>query len=179
MNVLEPRPRRRGGARFAAALFVGFLLQTVVVPTSWAEVLAPDFILAAVAGIAMAGGAGAAIGYGALAGLLQDSFSGGFLGMHGFSKPLVAFAVARLARVVRTSSRSATLALVLFAVVADVMVLWVLGVMAGEGVVPGRMGAIVAGFGLTVPAGWLAARLLRQPRREEFGMREGQRHAPV
>lgn len=160
--MIPPPPGSRGprAARFAGILLVAFLVQTVLIPASWKTAAEPDFLLAAVAGIAFVGGPGPGIGFGAAAGLLQDSFSGGVLGMHGFSKPLAAFVAARLAGSAHTDSRSVPPVVMTVAAAVDLLALWGLDQITGGDGFAGGWGAVALGFPLTVAAGWLGVRAL-------------------
>ena len=161
MTSPTPESRSRRALRVAVLVVAAFLLQTVVFPGPWIERLVPDFILAAVFGLAVRRGAGPGIGFGLGAGLLQDSFSGGFLGIHGSSKPLTAAVVAGVAAR-RGLSHAAVLVLAILASVVDAAVLGFLAWVTGADVT-GRLRAIAFGIPLTVVAGWLAARWLAPP----------------
>lgn len=151
--------------RAGVALIAAFLLQTGVVPALPLEAVTPDFLLATAAAVALIAGPGPAIGFGLFAGLLQDSFSGGLLGMNGFSKPLVVFVVARARERPPLDSSAGVAVLLLFAAVADLVILWGLGEVAGFQAIPVREFS-AAGFGipLTVIYGALVFRLLRPNR---------------
>lgn len=148
--------------RAGIAIVVGFALQTVVLPLVPIEGATPDLLLATVAAVALLSGPGPAIGFGAAAGLLQDSFSGGLMGMNGFSKPLVVFVVARARVRPPLDSGLGVLVLLLFAAVADLLILWVLGEVAGFTPISVReFGAAGLGIPLTVTYGALVFRSLR------------------
>ena len=141
--------------RAGAALIAAFLLQTMFAPLvlagGWAGGLAagvtPDFFLATAAAVALLAGPGPAIGFGLFAGLLQDSFSGGLLGMNGFSKPLVVFAVARAREQPPLAAGFGVPVLLLFAAI------------------PAReLGAAGFGIPVTVAYGILVFRFLRRKR---------------
>ena len=147
--------------RAALAVVAASLLQTAVLPLIVGEGVTPDFLLATAAAAALLAGPGPAIGFGLVTGLLQDSFSGGLLGMNGFSKPLVVFLAARARERPPLDTRAGVPLLLLFAAVADLVILWALGEVAGFTTVPGReLGA--AGFGIpfTVIYGLLVYRFL-------------------
>ena len=151
--------------RAALAIVVAFLLQTAVVPLILAEQVTPDFLLATAAAVALLAGPGPAIGFGLVAGLLQDSFSGGLLGMNGFSKPLVVFLVARSRERPPLDAAAGVPVLLLFAAVADLVILWGLGEVAGFTTIPAReFGAAGFGIPLTVIYGALVFRFLRRAR---------------
>ena len=150
--------------RAVAVVIAAFFVQTIAFPATGITFLAPDFLLAATAAVALRRGAGAAIGFGTLAGLLQDLFSGGLLGLNGFSKPLVAFAVARIREDLRLDIPAGTLLLLALAAVGDGVILLALGEIAATGVAPaGRLAALAPGIPLTMASGFLFARFLRQP----------------
>lgn len=155
--------------RAGVAVIVAFLLQTAVVPLILAAGVTPDFLLATVAAVALLAGPGPAIGFGLAAGLLQDSFSGGLLGMNGFSKPLVAFVVARSRQRPPLDTSVGVPVLLLFAAVADLVILWILGEVAGFTAIPAQeFGAAGLGIPLTVIYGALAFRLLRRRRPDYY-----------
>lgn len=139
-----------------AAIVIAFLVQTIVLPALGSGRVAPDFLLATVVVIALAFGSSSAIGYGVLAGLLQDSFSGAPLGMNGFSKPLVAFAAARfredplLGASLGAGGAGVFLALAAF---ADSAVLWALREVIGAEPITGRRWLAV-GLGVPVTVTW-------------------------
>lgn len=151
--------------RAGAAVIAAFLLQTAVVPLVLAEGMTPDLLLATAAAVALLAGPGPAIGFGLVAGLLQDSFSGGPLGMNGFSKPLVVFAVARARERPPLHASVGVPVLLLFAAAADLVILWGLGEVAGFTTIPAReLGAAGFGIPLTVIYGSLVFRFLRRGR---------------
>ncbi|MCY3746429.1 MAG: rod shape-determining protein MreD [Acidobacteria bacterium] len=149
-------------ARAALAVIAAFLLQTGVLPLTVGEGVTPDFLLATAAAVALLAGPGPAIGFGLVTGLLQDSFSGGLLGMNGFSKPLVVFLAARAREYPPLDTRAGIPLLLLFAAAADLVVLWVLGEVAGFTAVPAlELGAAGFGIPITVIYGLLVVRFLR------------------
>ena len=151
--------------RAGVAVVAAFLLQTVVLPLILGEGMTPDLLLATAAAVALLAGPGPAIGFGLATGLLQDSFSGGLLGMNGFSKPLVVFAVARARERPPLDAAAGVPVLLLFAAVADLVILWLLGEVAGFSTIPERqLGAAAFGIPLTVIYGVLVWRLLRRAR---------------
>ena len=154
--------------RAALAVVAAFLLQTALLPLTVGDGVTPDFLLATAAAVALLGGPGPAIGFGLLTGLLQDSFSGGLLGMNGFSKPLVAFLAARGREHLLLDTRVGIPLLLLFAAAADLAILWALGEVAGFTPIPARE-LSAAGFGIpiTVTYGLLVVRFLR-PRPGEY-----------
>lgn len=162
MTVPAPEFRARRAVRVVVLIVAAFLLQTLVRPSPWIEGVAPDFILAAVFAVAVRRGTGLGIGLGVGAGLLQDSFSGGLLGVHGSSKPLVAFLTARVAQRRRPLAKSTVLVLALFAAVMDAAALlfltWVTGAESAA-----RLRAVAFGIPITAVAGWTAARVLQPP----------------
>ena len=162
MNLPAPESRFRRALRVAILLVAAFLLQTLVRPAPWIERVAPDFILAAVAGLAMRRGASLGLGLGLGAGLLQDSFSGGLLGIHGSSKPLTAFVIGRIAAQARELSGSLAFVLALVAAGLDAAVLLFLAWVTGAEVTA-RPLAVGLGLPLTASAGWAAARWLAPP----------------
>ena len=141
-----------------------FFVQTILLPALGIERVAPDFLLAAVTGIALVTAPAPAIGFGAFGGLLQDSFSGGFLGMNGFSKPLVAFMVARCRRhplVGPSLGVPGALVLLVAAAAADAVVLSVLGKVTGLAAISGgRWLAVGLGIPVTAAAGLVVFRVL-------------------
>lgn len=148
--------------RAALAVLVAFLLQTGVLPFIGVEAVTPDFLLATAAGVALIAGTGPAIGFGLVTGLLQDSFSGGLVGMNGFSKPLVVFLAARAREHPPLDTRVGVPVLLLFAAAADLAVLWALGEVAGFTAIPAReLGAAGFGIPITVAYGLLVVRFLR------------------
>ncbi len=148
--------------RAALAVVVAFLLQTAVLPVFAVEGITPDFLLATAAGVALVAGPGPAIGFGVAAGLLQDSFSGGLVGMNGFSKPLVVFLAARAREHPPLDTRAGVPLLLLFAAAADLAILWALGEVAGFTAIPAReLGAAGFGIPITVTYGLLVVRFLR------------------
>ena len=112
--------------RAALAVVAAFLLQTAVWPLTVGDGVTPDFLLATAAAVALLAGTGPAIGFGLVTGLLQDSFSGGLLGMNGFSKPLVVFLAARARERPPLDTRAGIPVLLLFAAAADLAILWAL-----------------------------------------------------
>ena len=149
-------------ARAALAVVAAFVLQTAVLPFTAGEGVTPDLMLATVATVALLAGTGPAIGFGLVTGLLQDSFSGGLLGMNGFSKPLVAFLAARAREYPPLDSQPGVPLLLLFAAAADLAVLWALGEVAGFAVISSReLGAAGFGIPITVIYGLVAFRFLR------------------
>ena len=149
-------------ARAALAVVAAFLLQTAVLPLTVGEGVTPDFLLATAAAVALLAGTGPAIGFGLATGLLQDSFSGGLLGMNGFSKPLVAFLAARAREHPPLDTRAGIPLLLLFAAAADLAILWALGEVAGFTAIPAReLGAAAYGIPITVIYGLLVVRFLR------------------
>ncbi len=156
--------------RAAGAVVVAFLLQTAVLPLVVPEGVTPDFLLATAAAVALLAGPGPAIGVGLVSGLLQDSFSGGLLGMNGFSKPLVVFAVARARERPPLDGSLGVPVLLLFAAAADLLILWALGEVAGFTVIPRQeLGAAGFGIPLTVIYGALVLRFLR-PKSTGYGV---------
>lgn len=150
--------------RAALAVVIGFLFQTAVLPLVVADGMRPDLLLATATGVALLAGPGPAIAAGLLIGLVQDSFSGGLMGMNGFSKPLVAFVVARARAQPPLDTRLGVPVLFLFAAVADLLILWALGAVAGFTSIPGReLGAAGLGIPVTVIYGLLVFRFLRPP----------------
>ena len=148
--------------RAALAVIAAFLLQTAVLPLIVAGGITPDFLLATAAGVALVAGPGPAIGFGLVTGLLQDSFSGGLLGMNGFSKPLVVFLAARAREHPPLDTRAGVPLLLLFAAAADLGILWVLGEIAGFTVIPvPELGAAGLGIPITVSYGLLVMAFLR------------------
>ena len=148
--------------RAGVAVVVAFFVQTVALPLLPVDGVTPDFLLATSAAVALLAGPGPAIGFGAAAGLLQDSFSGGLLGMNGFSKPLVAFVVARSRAHPPLDSALGVPVLLLFAAIADLLILWALGEVAGFTTIPAQeFGAAGFGIPLTVIYGALVFRVLR------------------
>ena len=155
--------------RAALAVVAAFLLQTAVLPLTIGEGVTPDFLLATAVGVALLAGTGPAIGFGLVTGLLQDSFSGGLLGMNGFSKPLVAFLAARARERPPLDSPAGIPLLLLFAAAADLAILWALGEVAGFTTIPAlELGAAGVGIPITVIYGLLVVRLLR-PRPAGYG----------
>ena len=149
-------------ARAALAVVAAFLLQTAILPLSVGEGVTPDFLLATAAAAGLLGGPGPAIGFGLVTGLVQDSFSGGLLGMNGFSKPLVVFLAARGRGRPPLDTRAGIPLLLLFAAAADLAVLWALGEVAGFTAIPAReLGAAAFGIPITVIYGLLVVRFLR------------------
>ena len=152
--------------RAGAAVVVAFGFQTLLAPPLLAAGLAPDFLLATAAAVGMSAGPGAAIGFGLFAGLLQDSFSGALLGLNGFSKTLAAYGAARGREHPPLDAAAGVPVLLLFAAVADVAILWVLGEVAGFQSLPGResgreFGRATLGIPVTVLYGAVVFRLLR------------------
>lgn len=148
--------------RAALAVVAAFLLQTAVLPLTVGEGVTPDFLLATAAAVALLAGRGPAIGFGLVTGLLQDSFSGGLLGMNGFSKPLVVFLAARGREHPPLDTRVGIPLLLLFAAIADLGILWALGEVAGFTAIPAReLGAAGFGIPITVIYGLLVVRFLR------------------
>jgi rod shape-determining protein MreD len=148
--------------RASLAVVAAFLLQTAVLPLIVGEALTPDFLLATAAAVALLAGPGPAIGFGLVTGLLQDSFSSGLLGMNGFSKPLVVFLAARARERPPLDTRAGVPLLLLFAAGADLLILWVLGEVAGFTAIPVReLGAAGFGIPITVIYGLLVVRFLR------------------
>lgn len=155
--------------RAALAVIATFLLQTAVLPLIVGEEITPDFLLATAAAVALLAGPGPSIGIGLVTGLLQDSFSGGLLGMNGFSKPLVAFLVARARERPPLDTRAGVPLLLLFAAAVDLVILWALGEVAGFTAIPGRqLGAAGFGIPITVIYGLLMFRFLC-PKPVEYG----------
>lgn len=151
-------------ARAALAVIAAFLLQTGVLPLILGGGVTPDFLLATAAAVALLAGPGPAIGFGLVTGLLQDSFSGGLLGMNGFSKPLVVFLAARAREYPPLDTRAGIPLLLLFAAAADLVILWALGEVAGFTSVPAlELGAAGFGIPITVIYGLLVVRFLRPP----------------
>lgn len=149
-------------ARAALAVVAAFLLQTAVWPLTAGDGVTSDFLLATAAAVALLAGTGPAIGFGLVVGLLQDSFSGGLLGLNGFSKPLVAFLAARGRERPPLDTRAGVPLLLLFAASADLAVLWALGEVAGFITIPTReLGAAAFGIPVTVIYGLLVVRFLR------------------
>ena len=159
MTSPVPESRTTRVVRVAVLLVAAFLLQTLVRPASWTDSVAPDFILAAVAAIAMRRGAGPGLGLGAGAGFLQDSFSGGLLGIHASSKPATALVIARLATGARGLSGVMVFAFSVIAAVMDAAVLVVIAWITGADL-SGRLRAMALGIPLTAVSGWLAAQWL-------------------
>ena len=158
-------------ARAALAVIAAFLLQTGVLPLTVGDGVTPDFLLATAAAVALLAGPGPAIGFGLVTGLLQDSFSGGLLGMNGFSKPLVVFLAARAREYPPLDTRAGIPLLLVFASAADLVVLWALGEVAGFTAVPAlELGAAGFGIPITVIYGLLVVRFLR-PRPAEYPAR--------
>ena len=154
--------------RAGIAVVVAFVVQTVALPLVPIGGMTPDFLLATAAAVALLSGPGPAIGFGAAAGLLQDSFSGGLMGMNGFSKPLVVFVVARARLRPPLDSGLGVPVLLLFAAIADLLILWVLGEVAGFTPIPVReFGAAGLGIPVTLTYGVLVFRSLR-PNRPEY-----------
>ncbi len=148
--------------RASGALIAAFLLQTAVLPQLGFDGVTPDLLLATAAAVALLAGPGPAIGVGLVTGLLQDSFSGGLLGMNGFSKTLVVFAAARAHQRPPLDTTLGVPVLLLFAAVADLLILWALGEVAGFTTIPFReLGAPAFGIPITVTYGLLVVRFLR------------------
>ena len=148
--------------RAALAVVAAFLIQTAVLPLVVGDGLTPDFLLATAAAVALLAGPGPAIGFGLVTGLLQDSFSGGLLGMNGFSKPLVVFLAARAREHPPLDTRAGVPLLLLFAATADRLILWALGEVAGFTTISAReLGAAGLGIPITVSYGLLMVRFLR------------------
>lgn len=142
-------------------MIAAFFVQTIAFPATGIVSVAPDFLLAATAAVALRSGVGAAIGFGVLAGLLQDLFSGGLLGLNGFSKPLVAFGVARIREDLLLDTPIGIFLLLALAALGDGVILWALGEVASTGVVPTeRMSALALGIPLTMGFGFLFGRFL-------------------
>ena len=162
-----PMTPRSGGfrrtLRIIAALLAAFFLQTVALLLVGGAGFGPDLILATVAAIALAHGPAAAIATGTVAGLLQDSFSTGLLGMRGFSKPLIGYGVARVGERLFGAPTGHTAVILLGAAVGDRLVLWLLAEITGaEAADATPLGAVAAGIPVTVGYGLLLARFLRK-----------------
>lgn len=155
--------RLRAALRITVTLLAAFFLQTVALLLVGGADFAPDLILASVAAISLAHGPAAAIASGAVAGLLQDSFSSGLLGMRGFSKPLIGYGVARVGERLLAPSTGQTAVILLAAAIADRIVLRLLAAVTGAAETEGlRLGAVAAGLPLTVGYGLLLFRVLRK-----------------
>lgn len=155
--------RFRRTLRIAAALLAAFFLQTVALLLVGGAGFGPDLILASVAAIALAYGPAAAIASGTVAGLLQDSFSTGLLGMRGFSKPLIGYGVARIGERLFGAPTAHTAVILLGAAVGDRLVLWLLAEITGAGAADAlSLGAVAAGLPVTVGYGLFLVRLLRR-----------------
>ncbi len=154
-------PRRRtSGWRAAGTVFIlvaAFFVQTILFPMLGIEAVAPDFVMAAVAAIALVRGIVPATLHGAAGGILQDSFSGGLLGLNGFSKTLVAFGISRIREdplVGPSLGVTASSLLILAGALADAVFLWGLRLLTGSPPVPaGRWVAFGLGLPFTVAAG--------------------------
>ena len=144
-----------------ASLVTAFFLQTVLFPRLGIEVLVPDLILGAVVAAALILEPIPAILIGTGAGLLQDSFTGGLLGLNGFSKALIAFCVARVHGFLRIGSVAAAGMVVTIAVIPDAGLHWGLRtVTAAAPISPERWMATLYGLPVTVAYGLLSYRVL-------------------
>lgn len=161
---MTPRSGRfRRTLQITAALLAAFFLQTVALLLVGGAGFGPDLVLASVAAIALTYGPAAAITAGTVAGLLQDSFSTGLLGMRGFSKPLIGYGVARVGERLFGAPTGHTAVILLGAAVGDRLVLWLLGEITGAGAADAlSLGAVAAGLPVTVGYGLLLVRLLRK-----------------
>ena len=84
--------------RLLAALSAALLAQLLAVAIAPEVARFVDPFLLAIAATAMSGAVGWASLAGALVGLVQDGLSGGLYGLHGFAGTVVAFVMARTAR---------------------------------------------------------------------------------
>lgn len=161
---MTPRSdRARRIFRITAALLAAFFLQTVALLLIGGVGFGPDLVLSTVAAIALAYGPAAAITTGTVAGLLQDSFSTGLLGMRGFSKPLIGYGVARVGERLFGAPTGQTAVILLGAAVGDRVVLWLLAAITGAGAADAiPLGAVAAGLPFTVGYGLFLVRLLRK-----------------
>lgn len=159
--------RLRVAARIAAAILAAFFLQTVLLLFGGVLGAGPDLILSTVAAVALVHGPTAAISSGAVAGLLQDSFSTGILGMRGFSKPLVGYGVARIGERLFGAPTGQAAVVILGAGIADQVVVWLLAEVTGvRGAGGTRFGAAALGLPVTVGYGLAVLRVLRRRRSE-------------
>ena len=143
------------------ALVVAFFVQTVLFPGLEITTFAPDLILGAVVAAALVLQPIPAILVGAGAGLLQDAFAGGLLGLNGFSKPLLAFGVVRVQGLLRLGSMTAAGMVVTVAVVPDTAIQWGLRAVTAAGPIsPERWTATLYGLPLTAGFGLLTYRVL-------------------
>lgn len=152
VTMIEASSRRLSlPLAMAAGLLTAFLLQTVAYPALGVEALAPDFILATVVAAALVLDPVPAILVGAGAGLAQDAFAGGLLGLNGFAKTLPAFLVARARRFLRLGSSAGAGLLVMVAVVTESAIHWGLREVTGaDPIAPERWVAAALGFPVTV-----------------------------
>ena len=159
--------RLRAAARIAAAILAAFFLQTVLLLFGGVLGAGPDLILSTVAAVALVHGPAAAIASGAVAGLLQDSFSTGILGMRGFSKPLVGYGVARIGERLFGAPTGQAAVVILGAGIADQVVVWLLAEVTGaRGAGGTRLDAAAFGLPITVGYGLAVLRVLRKRRSE-------------
>ncbi len=138
-------------------LFAAFLFQALFARIVTPEILAPDFVLATVAALGVAGRPMAALGASAAGGLLQDAMSSGYVGLNGLSKLLACYALQRLSEPWPAIPPLAFLLVSVFAALADGVLLIIMRAVTGGA--PALAGAM-APFLLGVPVTAIYAVLL-------------------
>jgi rod shape-determining protein MreD len=143
-----------------AAILVAFLVQTLGGRYFWPLQSYLDLFLVTAVGFGLTRGRMVGMGAGTAAGLIQDAFSGGMLGVNGLSKTTVGYLSGVVGRWLIVRGWGARFLFFFVASAADLLILALVGsaverpIVIGEGVTPlilcsanGIVGAFVLGWG--------------------------------